>query len=302
MRIYIGSFDDDEAEKVVEDLRKAGIKTELRHALNIDMKGSYYIQGRINELREKYKDKKVINMINKWENYVNKAREILRDGIDAKEFEEKFLDEVFPERKEDEKYKKVIKEMIVGEEDEKKIDKIIEEIGRDKFDEIVDEIFDELQLISRLHSILKENGIRYENGKMYGNLHENPFVKIYVEATDEEEGLDYEYRVIIGKSVDVYANLVDIMYETKSLEKLSQENPLYSRLLFAADAMAMMLDKIEGKIDIDEFIEKIKILKQNGNEIRITKPAINEILKALEKAEIVKIKKGKIIPKVKRRR
>ena len=54
MRIYVGSFDDEEAEKITEDLRKAGIKTELRHALNIDMKDSYYIKGKINELKEKY--------------------------------------------------------------------------------------------------------------------------------------------------------------------------------------------------------------------------------------------------------
>ncbi|RLF44580.1 MAG: hypothetical protein DRN29_08190, partial [Thermoplasmata archaeon] len=188
---------------------------------------------------------------------------------------------------------------------EKKFDEIVDEIGIEKFNEIVDDVLDEIYLISNLYQILKENGIRYENGKIYGKLEENPSIKIYIDATDEEAEkweLDYEYEAMVYKSIDIYANLIDIFYETKNLEKLAQENPLYSKLLFAADVMERILDKIEGKMDLNEFIEEIKMLKQNGNEIRITKPAINEILKALEKAEILKMKKGKIIPKERKRR
>ena len=65
MRVYIGTFGEGEAEVVAEDLRKAGIRTELKHSLNIEGEGSYSVQGKISELKEKYKEDRIAEEIKK---------------------------------------------------------------------------------------------------------------------------------------------------------------------------------------------------------------------------------------------
>jgi hypothetical protein len=309
MRIYIGTFGEEEAEIVAEDLRKAGIRIELKHSLNIEGEGSYSIQGKISELKEKYKESRIAEEIGKMEEYMEKAREVMEDGIDKKDFEEKFLDLVMPERKEYAELRKTINERIKNAdiiESGKIYDEIAKEIGKEKLEGYLNQFFREMEFVAYFHFLLEKNGIKYEDGKMYGKIPDDPFIKIYIHGVSNEEanklGLQYELKALVNKRVDIYANLIDVIYETGRLEKLVREKPEYSKLLFMADIVTMMLNKIEGKMDLNEYMDGVRILKQNGDEISLTKPAINEILKMLEKAEIIKIKKGKIMPREKKKR
>ncbi|RLF47672.1 MAG: hypothetical protein DRN29_01900 [Thermoplasmata archaeon] len=309
MRVYIGTFGEGEAEVVAEDLRKAGIRTELKHSLNIEGEGSYSVQGKISELKEKYKEDRIAEEIKKMEEYMKKAREVMEDGMDKKDFEEKFLDLVMPERKEYAELRKTINERIKNAdivESGKIYDEIAKEIGKEKLEKYLNQFFREMEFMAYFHFLLEKNGIRYKDGKMYGEVSEDPFIKIYIHGVSDEEAdkldLRYELKALVDKRVDVYANLIDIVYETGRLEKLIKEKPEYSKLLFMADIVTMTLSKVEGKMDLNEYIDSIKILKQNGNEISLTRPAINEILKTLEKAELIKVKKGKIMPKEKKKR
>ncbi|KAA0004224.1 MAG: hypothetical protein FE044_00485 [Thermoplasmata archaeon] len=299
MRLYIGSFDEDEVNEVVEDLRKAGVRSELRHALNIEISEKYYLEGKISELKEKYKERKrVMKVIEGIEDYFEKARQIMKDGIETKEFEEKFLDSIIPERKEFEEMKKEM-------EKEKDLDKayseLLKKFGEEKTDEFIDEIMYEFKLTSFFHSLLEKNGIEYKEGKMYGKIAEDPYVKIYLEG-DAPKDLPHEMKVFIHKNVDLYANLIDVIYETKRIEKLAEEKKEYTPLLFAATIVAKIMDKIQNKMEVEELIQKSMHFKENGDEIILSEDAVKEIIKMLEKAEIIRVKKGKVILKERKKR
>ncbi|MCD6572884.1 MAG: hypothetical protein J7K95_02165 [Thermoplasmata archaeon] len=299
MRLYIGSFDEDEVNEVVEDLRKAGVRSELRHALNIEISEKYYLEGKISELKEKYKERKrVMKVIEGIEDYFEKARQIMKDGIETKEFEENFLNLVIPERKEFEEMKKEM-------EKEKDLDKayseLLKKFGEEKTDEFIDEIMYEFKLTSFFHSLLEKNGIEYREGKMYGKIAEDPYVKIYLEG-DTPKDLPHEMKVFIHKNVDLYANLLDVIYETNRIEKLAEEKKEYTPLLFAATIVAKIMDKIQNKMEAEELIQKSMHFKENGDEIILSEDAVKEIIKMLEKAEIIRVKKGKVILKERKKR
>ncbi len=299
MRLYLGSFDEDEVNEVVEDLRKAGVRSELRHALDIEMEKKYYIEGKISELKEKYKERKeVMKIIEEMENHFEKARQIMKDGIETKEFEENFLNLIMPERKEFEEMKK---EMEKEEDMDKVYDELSKKFGKEKTNEFLDEIMHEFKFMSFFHSLLEKNGIEYREGKMYGEIAEDPYIKTYLEG-DVPKDLPHEMKVFIYKNVDVYANLIDVIYETERIEKLAEEKKEYTPLLFAATIVAKIMDKIQNKMEVEELIEKSTHFKENGDEIILSKDAVKEIIKMLEKAEVIRVKKGKIILKEKRKR
>jgi len=304
MRVYIGSFSDDEAQELLKSLGKIGIKAELRPALYVDTSERYYIKGKMDELKEKYAGTILEEVLKKWDNYIKSARSIMEEGMKVKDFEEKFLDTVMPERKEIPSANELIEENLDKDKFEKADEKTkaelildaIEKANKDKFGKAMEQFAKEFDLIVAIHGILELNEIRYdENDKMHGSLPENPMLKIYVDSDDAEElDLEVEFHVRIEKNVDVYANYIDALFELKKLGELTDEKPEIFDLLIMADIAGMIVDKIEGKIDLEEFIDGIKSLEKNGDKIRITMEAIDEILKSLEKAEIIKIKKGKI--------
>ncbi len=295
MRLFVGSFEEDEVNEVVEDLRKAGVRSDLRHALNIDIEEKYYIEGKISELKEKYKEKKnVIEIINEVENYLEKARQMIEEGIDEKEFEEKFLNEVMPERKDFEDIRKEMRKGAI------KYEEIIEKFGKEKTKEYLDQFMYEIKFMSMIHSLLEKNGIEYREGKMYGKIADDPYIKVYVEGETNE--LPHEMKIYITKNVDVYANLLDVLYEVDRVEKLAKEKNEYMPLLVVSTIVAKIMDGIKNKMDLEELINASKYFKQNGDEIFLTEDAVNEIIKTLEKGEIIRIKKGKVILKERRKR
>jgi len=294
MRLFVGSFDEEEVNEIVEDLRKAGVRSDLRHALDIAIEEKHYIEGKMSELKEKYKEKKnVIEILNEVENYLEKARQVIEEGIDAKEFEEKFLNEVMPERKD---FEDIRKEIVKG----TKYEEIVEKFGKEKTEEYLDHFMYELKFMSMIHSLLEKNGVEYKDGKMYGKISEDPYIKVYVEG--ETEDLPHEMKIYITKNVDVYANLLDVLYEVDRVEKLVKEKNEYMPLLILSTIIAKIIDGIKNKMDLKELINASRYFKQNGDEIFLTEDAINEIIKTLEKGEIIRIKKGRVILKEKKKR
>jgi len=300
MRVYVGTFDEEKAEQVAEDLRKAGIKVELRHAIDLNTEGSYYIEGKLSELKKKFGDK--FKEIEEVEKHFAKAREFFHEGIKTKEFEEKFLNAVMPERKKFEEIRKFLREKAKGlksvQDAAKVFDEVAEKFGRENTEEYMLQFIDEMHYMNFFHSLLERNGIEYKGDVMKGQIADDPFVKVYVEAKDEEadEEVRYEYRVFVRKSVDVYASMIDLLFEAKRLEEIvNNKKGRYAHLLFAADLMARFLDRIEGKRDLDAFMDEMEEIKEENGTIFVSRAAMNEILEALEKAELIKIKKGKIV-------
>ena len=200
MRLYIGSYDEDKVDTVIQDLRKAGIKSELKPSLDAELQAFYFIEGKLGELKDKYKDDIISKKLKDIETKFDVARSIMKDGINVRDFEEIFLDKVLPERKKYEEIKKRLKE---GSNNKDRPD---DKSSEDEFDEkelnnFIDYFYEELELMSDFHSMLEMNGIRYDDeDKMYGKIDENPYIKMYIDVDGgqaEELELKKEFDYII---------------------------------------------------------------------------------------------------------
>ena len=113
MRVYAGTFDEELAERVAGDLKKAGVRTELRRALEIDVDGAYYMEGALSTLKEQYASTELHDVVLEWETNLEHARSVMKDGITENEFEEGVLDLVMPERARTKEFRKMLEEQLM---------------------------------------------------------------------------------------------------------------------------------------------------------------------------------------------
>lgn len=304
MKVYIGSFLEEEIEEMAQALRREGIRIEIKPHLSVDIESIHYIEGKIGELKEKYNGTELEYVINKWEEYIDAIKNVFEEGIKLKEFENKLLDKLFPERKEVPDLRELIKdrmEEIKETEDWNKIDKIVKdalkEMDRDTTEKVFRQFEKEMETLSEIMIFLRMNGISFEDEKLHGKISENPYIKIEIETSPEDaEELDLKYKAIvrIEKLVDLYVNFMDFIYEIEKIEELTKKYPELVDAMVVSDVAGILIDKIEGKVDINDFIEENRFIKEGENEIMLTEDAIREILSSLEKEEIIKVKKDKI--------
>jgi len=300
MKLYIGSFSQEEAQKLAKELRKVRINTELKPALIVEVKKLYYFEGKISELKKKYAGTEIEEIIKNWEEYISTIKTVLKDGIDKEEFEENFLNALIPERKEL-NMKELLKEKFgdkFGEVEEKNelLKKFIDECGEEKFKKILEQLWMDYLIISDIKDFMELNGFDYGD-KIHGKIPDDPIIKDYVDIDDKKaEKLELKQMLdfLIDSQVDTYADFVDAFYKREKLKNLVKEKPELSDILMVADIIEIILDKVEGKKDLDEIIKEIRNIKIKENEITLSEDAIKNILKELEKEEFIKIKKGKI--------
>jgi len=289
MRVYIGTFGENEANEIADELRKAGIRSELRHSLDATFYGTRYLEGKLKELKEKYKDdEKASDIIGEIEEYWNALQEIYRDGISVEEFENKIFDKILPESKE---YEDIKKEM----EKTKSVDELIKKFGEERVKNFADYLEKEMNAHAIIIFLLSSNGIKQENSILTGELPHDAYIKM--EIKEEIESLPEKRRIVVEKNVDVYANIIDVIYKFEKIEKLIKEKEEFAPLLFIMDAIMHVMDLIENKMDVDKLKKKAKFIEDKEGYIIMEDDAIDEVLKTLEKAEIIRIKKGKIIMK-----
>ena len=303
MRLYIGSYNEEEIDIVLKDLREAGVKVEARPSLEFQHNFRYFIEGKLKDLKEKYRDGIASEILQEAENDFDIARSVMKDGIDVRDFEEQFLDSRYPERKKYDNIKKILEEEFTDGDiaiDENIYEKLIEKIDEEELQDYLKQFYNEMTFMINFHHVLEDNGVRYddESGKMYGSVDENPHLKIYIDAHPEdveEEGLEEEFESFVDKVIDVYVNLIDVIYNIDKVEKLCEKKPEYSELLFMANLVGMITKRIKGKRDMDELIDEISSISEENEYIHLTPSAIEDILKTMEKAEIIKIKNGKVM-------
>ncbi|MEM1513675.1 MAG: hypothetical protein QXW78_00725 [Candidatus Thermoplasmatota archaeon] len=317
MRIYVGTFNEEEADEVVNDLKKAGIGCDIRSYLNAFLEQEYFVEGYIKDLKEKYKEGFIAKVIRDAEKNIEIAREIFKEGMDIEDFDSNFLEKAVLDRKNYEEIEKTIKEIIgLSEEkmsifsilskhlDEKK-DEIVKKIGEENFKKYMFHLLEEIDILADVHLLLRNNGIEYREGKMYGKINETPFIRRYFDVDEEEAkkfDLKEEYTIEVFKDVDVYANMLDVIYEMDRVRKLCKEKPNYGKFLFILSLVDEIIGKLKGKkLGIDELIEETEEIyredEKTEENIFIEEEAIREILKVMEKAEIIKIKNEKVMLK-----
>jgi hypothetical protein len=96
--------------------------------------------------------------------------------------------------------------------------------------------------------------------------------------------------------------MIDVIYEMDRVRKLCNEKPHYGKFLFILSLVDEIIGKLKGKkLSINEIIEELGEIyrkdEKTEEEIFIEEEAIREILKVMEKAEIIKIKNEKVMLK-----
>ena len=97
MKVWLGGFDELDAKELSKILKDSGISTKIKSSLEVDLDWYYYVEGKFSELKEKYSDFKEV--FDEWGNYIEAIKSVLSEGMDIREFEEKVLDLLLPERK-----------------------------------------------------------------------------------------------------------------------------------------------------------------------------------------------------------
>jgi len=297
MRVYIGTFGEEEIQGVLQDFREMNIRTEIKPFISVDLRGKYFIKGKLDEIKEKYKETELEKLIGEWEDYIRQAREVFKDGMKEREFEREMLRRIMPGK--DEMISSLFDSIRdANSEKVKKLEDLMIGMKEEEVKEFFSSFGEAIRILGGLQKIFQINGIKYENEELHGVFPENPKILLYIENVDGEKaeklGLDFTFDTYIEKQIDIYANLQDLLYEEEKLKEKMEEKPEYLELAVFSDAIAMMMEKLNGKMELEEFFSEVMDMEEENHNIFVSPQAVETIIETLEKMEVVKIKKGKI--------
>jgi hypothetical protein len=269
-----------------------------------------YAEGRLSEVMKRLSNTELKGIVEEWGKYIEMARNLLSEGkISVKEFEEKILNEAVPERKHEETLSSALKKL--AEEkgvnlDELEVEKrlevikeLLEEIlSKDDADELLAKTASiskkEMSIILPLHEIMEMNGIVYEDEMMIGKLPDDPIVKIPVDVKPEvaeKLGLTVNYSLDLVEMYDVYIDVLEAYAKWESLPKDERLAELFM-LLIAINGIVDILSE-RKKVEMTELFETAKTVEVEKNaKIYLSDETLKDLLKALEKYGMVKIKKN----------
>jgi len=299
MDIWLGDFDELDAKELSKILETSGIRNDVRPTLEVDLDWYYYAEGRFSELKRKYTDFKEV--FEEWDSYIDAIRKNLVEGIDLREFEEKVLDSVLPEREKTPSISELIKRKN-GEISENILSraetvKILERFSEEEREQILEKFKKELEISILIRNVLRLNGISFENGKIRGKLPEDPLLRIYMDIDEElaeKLKLNSEFTISVEKANHLYVNLIDAINKIEELKKLCEERSELFDLLLTANSVIKMLEKISRGKKVKELIAETSSIRLEGMEVNLSKDAIEYVLEELKKAGYVEIKGDRI--------
>jgi hypothetical protein len=280
----LGNYDDDEAKKIADYLRDAGIKVDLKTVLCSHLKFVEFLEGRMSELREELKDKELFERSDRC---IKAAREVLARGTTAEDFIEQFalqLDPDFLAKREE--LGKMIEDGLDFSEDEEK-DKRHEKIMRDLSEGILAQGF--------IDVVLRRNNIQVE-GEI-GDKLDDPVVRIPVDLEDYEEG----HRLARSTAFLTFmpGTLVNIdEFSIALAEELDEDfQEEYPEEAVQIGGLGTLLADLaenpsRGKMDLEDFMDNCDMeVEEDGNILCIDGvEAAKDLARVLEKKGVIKMK------------
>jgi hypothetical protein len=311
LKIFLGNFNEQEVEEIAKDLSKINVGFEVKNFVNCEGSSAYFLKGSLNELKEKYKNTELMPLISEWENYLNIAREIMKTENRVREFEEAFLNKIFPNRSTViEKVSNLMKDKVAVEDN--KIDFL-------EFDEILDEKLeenpeileplleiaktDEFSLIINLHKILEMNGIKYENiggtEIMVGELPQDPKVNIEIDWLQAKKyKINKNVFISIEELYSLYVELIDCIYASKEISEIAVKHPVLYEIIPVLEVCNNLFHLIEsGENDLEKIINSLKnLIKEEKDTIFIKsyENFLRDMIEYLDKNKIIKVKGNKV--------
>jgi len=308
MQVKVGTFPPDLAREFAELFTSAGIRVELKQYFEVSLTNVGHAEGKLSELKERLKNTEFEGEVERWEEYINAAREILSGGITVNEFKDAFVTRFAGAEEPD--WENVLDKNVRTIAEEKGVE--FDELDDEEKEEIIDEalrrsrgeILEFARISARrlMYSSIADRIIEMlETDGEKARLPDDPEIVLTLRDIDVDEaeklGIDVKLEVVVEKMCDIYASAIDGMYEREKLLKLCDELDHAFELLIMADILAASYRHVKenGKMNVQDFVESLSNF-QLGDvaEVEIETEAAEEILRVLEKEKLVKVKKGKV--------
>ncbi len=281
MWIRLGRYEHDDAMELVSWLKKSKIRYEIKSCVDWGIRERYYVKGRLSELRGVGKE------VEEWEKCIQTIRKLLAKPVGVKEFEEKLLSEVNPERH---AFVKKCREIMGGKIDFSKL----EETGITAYT-FVEAFWGEHSFMLEVFDMLRMNGLEI-NEVIKGELPEDP--QLIVELREYRDGAKTLYELELFKVWEVY---VDTLSVTEGFDEEFKVRYWDEFILLASTAsllssyISSLSEKQKSTIDELKTLEKGFI---GGEMIDVAIEAdglTEEIIKALEEAGLVRRKEDTVV-------
>ena len=291
----LGEYDEDEARDIVERLKKAGIKVEMRPSICAAVEEIPFMEGRLSELREEK-----VEDIEAYDRYVDAMRKVLSEGVsDEGEFEERFLSMVDPSwRERRDRLVKFLEEWrsLTEEEKDERDEKEMDEL-KEEMDAALERFF----AVGFAFSTLSLNEIKLGEG--VGDRLDDPLIRVPVSHDAFNPDSKFARMVTeiqFDRCVDLYVDeFTAPMIDEVDEEFWDEYFDEHLRLSALGMLITELLDLPAGakkKITLDEFREACSfevdmdesILAIEGSRVA------EDIAKVLEKKGIIKIRGDRI--------
>ncbi|AGK60475.1 hypothetical protein Asulf_00448 [Archaeoglobus sulfaticallidus PM70-1] len=284
MKVKIGSFSKHDGNEIAEELKKMGLNVEVKRYIEVTYEELTFLEGNLSKLKE-------MNLpeVSKWEEYINAAKEIIEQGIEEgmmiKEFKDKFMERFLPEGGKD--ISEIIKLKIEAG----------ESVDEEEIKKALDFSIKKALLSYPIEKILELVEVQNDEDKIEKRIPDDPYLSIPVMdfEGDLPEGVEVSSRIeaMVDEMVDIYTNVADILNLDERVEELDMDTA--TSLMAMYSLLVRVLEEAKEKKSIEKFISENMEMEVEDMHILVTKEAFAEILRDLEKAKLLKIKKGKVI-------
>jgi len=284
---YIGEYDEEEAKEIRTSLSDAGIRVELKPSLVVEEEQTCTLYGKHSLLKGLAKD------MDEYERYLSVLKSVLPRSTTEEEFDELFMTELDPAMTE-----KRDKIMALSESPDSLSEEEKEALEFNSTEWLSFLIRSgKAQIFAR--SVLSLNDIKI--GEPVDNKLDDPLLDIPVNARDydpEPEQLKTTIEFHLEKSVGVYAD----EFTTPLSSELDEEFcDLYPDEYQGLRVLGKLIEKLatsptSRKMDFNEFIENcsMRLEDDNGDILIDGKDVAEELVKVLEKSDVVKVKGDKV--------
>ena len=285
--IKLGDYSEEEAKKLVSDLRKAGIKYDTRSNFKITHLRTDSLEGRLSQLKE------VLLDTQKMERTLKTLKSVLAHSPEPGKFKELFLKEYNPLRENEKNQIAEILHKASGN------FQALDENDKDKVSEIFLKASDDQQSYYEAMSILHRNKI--EIGEEIGDRLDDPIVRVTMDLG--ELGLDRDHPLV--KSTIIVSAQKEIALFVDEFSAILALNGDFASDFFdrfpaectKISVLGSLLNDLSsrppsGKLSMDEFAEKCAKEFDNDGNIIIADflEMAADLSRILEKNGVIKIK------------
>jgi hypothetical protein len=284
----LGEYDEVEAADIAAYLREAGVKVELKPSISAFMKGTFYMEGKASELRERIED------FEAYDRYIEALKAALSKGGDAEDFTDLYLSALDPSWKETEVEMASLLE----------VGSIIPDEGDDSAEErteLIAAVLEKLKAIRFLDSALELNEIDVESDPR-GELGNDPLLRISVDPSEcdpNDELVKPVLLVNLDKMIEVRLDEMTTPLAMNVDDVFLEDHPEEYYMIVSIGATIERLLGPPGdsnKIDLDEFRDLLVFEEDMEDFVMMVDgtAVAEDIARTLKKEGVIKIKGDKI--------